>query len=683
MTDFLPSVMRVLPAVQARQIKELLQDFQAKGQVKNAEEYTAALRELSTLINADVPKPSFQRILSLVWHLCRSDAHSEMMKAVQNDIEAAFLQVDEIGNKLNDHHFLMMKGIISDVEKTLAEQEATITRLEWLASPDNEFSSALVNSFSSPLIMRIPRSELGAEDLYCDNRTQIRKTSDELPSAVIDEHGGFLVLPVENEPFIPPTDVVQLSDEDSYGTEVVVETDNDFSNLIDGERGTFWQRNVYLSTPVEKVTTVLRFNLGRGKDINQIIVEGASTEAFYINDIKGIAPDGHRISLLSTATLVDGKIRIDLDRSFVKAVVVTFSVHSYERVDYFTDTKQSLHDVFNPDNNDDFDVMPGLGGSIKEALAHNDLAKIVGVNTDIGQVPISKYLYRLALDNVWFANSKYADSAIFASRPLKIDDVGVLAVKTVEGTETDGIDNAIEYDIIKKDGPNYKETRFPIPVFGQEEVEHERLVFTKREDTAATNDVGMLRFCPYVSSSYTPQDDYPVKVYKDGQELTIGKDWYYAVAKSDLPDALFDWKGVFNGTANVFSEYKLMPQKMWIKVVNPIVKSLYTVSYTIRTSDATSDDSTIWLDKDQSIFVVEGGKVYIRKVSDGIISSKIYLQVTLRRNAASHSTTPKLLEYAVLGSAYSSSAGLREELQPSQPSQQTRGARTIAGIKEL
>ncbi len=56
-----------------------------------------------------------------------------MMKSLKNDIEAAFLQVDEIGTKVDDHHFLLMKNLIADMERGLADQENQIRRLEWLA----------------------------------------------------------------------------------------------------------------------------------------------------------------------------------------------------------------------------------------------------------------------------------------------------------------------------------------------------------------------------------------------------------------------------------------------------------------------------------------------------------------------------------------------------------------------
>ena len=69
-SKYLNSILRIMPAVQARQITDLLQDLQSKGTVRNAGEYKDKLRELSVIVNDTVPKPSFQQVRSLVWTLC-------------------------------------------------------------------------------------------------------------------------------------------------------------------------------------------------------------------------------------------------------------------------------------------------------------------------------------------------------------------------------------------------------------------------------------------------------------------------------------------------------------------------------------------------------------------------------------------------------------------------------------
>ncbi|MHA2068624.1 MAG: hypothetical protein ACXABY_30035, partial [Candidatus Thorarchaeota archaeon] len=473
---YLDSVLKVLPAVQARQITDFLNDLKVSGDVRNADEYQQKLMELATLINSTDPKPSFQQIRALVWSLATAEAHNHMMRALKNDIEASFLQVDEIGEKVDDHHFLIMKNLAADMERGLADQENMIRRLEWLAGQNNEFSVALVNAFASASLLRVARGELGAGSLYFDNRTYQSRTEIELPNAVVSEHAQKLILDNNNEPVVQPVAARLFSDANSYGTEVNTSINNDINNIIDGTRGTFWTRDVYLAEAVPKVTTVIEFDLGLAKDINYMIVEGASETPFFIESVDAIAPDGHKVNLLGVETVVNGWGRVDFDRVLVRAVQVTFATHSYTRAEYFVDKISTIHDVLSPsDAFDEVAMAKALGPLAAEVVASENLTDILNIPTGNSQ-QINSFLYPFALDNVWFGNSQYADSGIFVSKPLKDNDFGVVAVQANENIDSGTVRNSIEYEIIKRDlTPQYREIRFPIPRLEQTSVVSERL----------------------------------------------------------------------------------------------------------------------------------------------------------------------------------------------------------------
>lgn len=650
-----------MPAVQARQIADLLQDLQSKGVVRNAGEYKDKLRELSVIVNDTVPQPSFQQIRALVWSLCSSDAHNAMMQAFKNDIEAAFLQVDEIGEKLNDHHELLMKNMISDLERALDEQDNYIRKLEWLADNTNEFSFVLVNSFKSSSLLQVPRSEFGSDSLYFDNRTYEQKSSTELPSAVVSERGQKLILGITNDPVINPVGVAIHFDENSYETNVNVDIDNPTSNIIDGQRGTFWFRNVYLQDKVEKVTTVLEFDLGKGRDVNYIIIEGGTQEPFFVENIEGITPDNHRVDLDSTSTEVDGKIRIDFVRTFVRSVKVTFAVYTYHKMDYWIPEDTNVHGVL--DTGDRFNRLKRrdyLASVSREALASDNLSDLLNVPTPITN-QVNSFRYTLALDNVWFGNDLYKDSGIFVSKPLRVTNIGAMAVRADEREETGTVRNSIEYEIIKIDvSPKYKETKFSIPKLGQNSIVSERLIFTKRVDNSTIKNTGMLRFCPYIPNDYTILEEQPIKIYLNGEQLTLGSQWEYAFAKSSTVNTTLDWKQVFTPPAGGFTEYTLNPPKVWVKIINPVTNGTYTVDYTIRTSDyninyaGSNEQATLWLDKDKTVYLNKDGHVHFKQDDpDVTIESDIYLQITLRRNKSSQSSTPELYEYVVLATSYS------------------------------
>lgn len=651
MAKYLDSVLKILPAVQARQLTDLLSELKISGEVRNADEYEMKLKELASLVNSTEPKPSFSQIRALVWDYVSSDSHNIMMKALQNDIEALFSQVDQIGEKTDDHHFLVMKNLFADMERGLDDQENNIRRLEWIAGQNNEFSLALVNGFKSASINKVARSTIGADTLYFDNRTYKNKTSAELPSAIVSENGRKLLLGTSNDPAILPISVKMLTDESSYGTKIQPEVDNPISNLIDGEIGTFWTRNVYLDNVVEKVTTVLQFNIGTAKDVDYMIVQGATEVPYYVDKIEGVSPNGSLISLYETETEVSRNTRIDFQKTFLKGIKVTFSMRTYTRAEYFIDKKSSVLKVLQPnDKFNEVEKAKSLGPLATEVLSSQNLADILNIPSGESQ-QINSFLYPFALDNVWFGNSLYNDSGIFVSKPLKGNDFGVVAVQVKENIASDS-SNSIEYEIIKRDlSPKYVETKFPIPYLGQTSVVSERLILTKREGNSTISDAGALRFCPYISEDHNLLLSKPITVYENGEALNPGDDYLVAISLNNNGNAL-DWKETYED-AKTFSNYKLNPVKMWIKINNVKSNAVYTVDYDIRTSDSYTDDKTIWLDKDKTIFLSEGGRVnFRRKNPDVTIESEVYLQITLRRNDASRTTTPELNEYAILGATY-------------------------------
>lgn len=708
-SSYLDSVLKVMPAIQAKQIADLLSKLRISGEVRNAEEYAAKLQELSTLINDRDPIPSFNQITSGIWYVCESAAHNAMMESLKNDLEALFLQVNEIGGKVNDHHFLVMKNLAADLERGLADQENKVRRLEWLAGQENEFSLALVNSFVSASLLKVPRSDTLTSGLYFDNRTYSNKTKYELPSAVVDEMGEKLVLDVQNDPLVYPVSVRQLNDAYSYGTEEDVDTQKDLTNLIDGTRGTYWTRNVYLSTAVPKVTTILEFDLGTAKDINYIAIEGASAQPFVVESLKGVHPDGSTIDLISEELEVSGKTRIDFNRVFIKAFQITFAMYSYNKAEYFVPDQYKLNEIINPSsayqktartvfsntnkNVSSINAVPktsaesiasesitiskalstrvgitqiipskknfnkvqltnDLGPTVREVINSEKLADLLNIPKAESKRQINSYVYAIALDNVWAGNSKYTSDGVFVSKPLIAENLGILAVNVSENMGIGNIINSAEYQIIKRDNyPFFKEVNFPIPSLGQTHVQSERLVLTKREDQSDFEDTGQLRFCPYVK----PGNETPISVYENGNLLTFSSDYEYAIqtTTSSLGQASLKWESTNFTIASDLDNYKLATPKMWIKILRPNSSSVYTVDYEIRTSDSYTTDKDIYLDKEKLIKLSHEGRVNFRRDNlDATIESNIYLQITLRRNVATQSKSPELLEYAVLGATY-------------------------------
>lgn len=694
MARYLKSIMKIMPVVQARQLTQLLDDLRATGEVRDAEEYENALRKLSKLVNAENPVPSFRQIKALVWQLCSSDAHNVMMQATKNDIEAVFVQTDEVGRRLDDQHFLMMKSVLSELEHAVAEQEAEVRRLQLVGSPNTEFRNVLLNSFAATTLHQINRSEAGSDLLFFNNRTGHPVGEVDIPNAYVSENGKKLVLPTTNEPRILPISASLLSDSDTYGTELETAVNNKISNVIDGTRGTYWSRTVYLSEVVPRVSTKIQFDFGVGRDVNYAIIQGASHTPFFVTEMWGVSPDGHKINLmlrrastsidagesilenpLEEEIEVDGSVRIDFEQVFVKAVQIKFSYSSYEEGDFWVDNKINAHKIYDADETlkpEDFAPF------IKETLLSEDLVTKLNIPENVSQ-HINGNVYFFGLDNVWFGNGLYTDSGIFVSEPIRIENPGVVSVQTKErnvgelrtGTDEElaagnysSVKNAgsVEYELIVKrliEGAQQLE-HLPVPFLGQTRVIRERLIFTKRINDSVLLDAGPLRFCPRI----TALSD--IQIYRNDTLLQIGNSpgrYMVAFRKDGTDSTLLDWTDAPAPDIYNIRLWDLPHQRLWILINSPSPSDVYTMSYNIRTSSRSSTDiglslgetdAVIYMDDQKTIYMGDDGRLIFQPdlVSDITKTSELYLQVSLRRNTAEKAVSPEVDEFALLVAPY-------------------------------
>jgi hypothetical protein len=649
-SSYLGTLLKILPAEQTRQIVELLNELQNSGSISNPQEFNDKLKKLTSVVNKEGRiLPTFELHYALPLQVCRSSLHNGMLRSAKNDIQSAFLQTNEIGEKLEDHNALFIQNLIKDLEQSVSHQEETIKRLEWLADKSNEFRHAIVDEFKSA--RSTYRSSLESEkiyDLYFDDRTN------GIQSELFHDFAGQkLIISPKNTVIIRPTSVQHLSDQYSFHTEHDVEDPaNKLNNLLDGQRGTFWTRNVYLSEKKSKVTTVLQFDLDTAKDISYLYIESGTSEPFSISSVLSVSPEGNQISLLSEKIEVDGRIRIDFDNVLTKSVIVFFETTTYKKEDYFTRKDVEILDVF--ESEDVFSRLlkkEKLGQVTRQVVFSDTLADACLIPEDTVAKEIQSYKYTFSLDNVWFGNENYNDSGMFVSKPLSIESVGTVGINVKESINSfGGVSDSIEYDITRVDNyPSYRVTTLPVPPANITSVTSERLIFTGQLYDSTVNDLCFLRFCPLVPHDWTIGDDNPIKVYKNGELLAIGTDWELSVKSIDsgTGHALSFESSFLNITD--FSEWNLLPQKMYIVIKNIDPNAVYTANYNIRFSDSVNSD-TVWLDKEKTAWLNKDKIVF--KKENSSINSDLYLIVKMRRNLASKYSTPKLHEYSLLGSSY-------------------------------
>lgn len=635
---YLDSLLKTLPAVQARQITDILSDLQTKGQITSLEDYQNKLQELGSVVNDINPTPSFVQIKALVWQLCRSQAYNKMLQAAKNDVVAAFSQVKEIGEKVEDHNYLFVENLLQSLEKSILDKEAFVKKTKWLHDQNNEFNKALVDTFL--VKNQTERNSITSATLFFNNRTFKQTDKALLPDAVIDTKAGKLLLDANKDNRISPANVIIESNFNSYQTQQDVNL-SELKNVIDQKPNTYWVQDTYLEKPVDKVDAVLKFSFDGGRDISYIAIESGSSYPIKITKIEGVTPSSNIMSLFSGSEEVLKKKKIFFDKALVKDVIVTFSVSEYRKANYYVDTDSLVNDVFiNPSNVfDRIHDAQKISSVVKKALQSENIAKICNVSEKSGKA-VDAYVYSLSLDNIYFGNPDYKNSGVFVSRPMRIKNPGILSVFATDNSDVYGC--SIEYDLIRSDSrPKQKNTILPVPKYKQTSVVHERLLLSSQENSSTLNDVGFLRFCPMVPFDWDLREEKPVKIYKNGQEIYLGTDWRFAISKTG---GSFDWRTSFIH-ARDFDDYKLFPTRMYILIESPDLNAVYTVSYTIRN---TQKDKIVWMDKDKNSYLTSSGILFIEDSS--YTESQVYLQATLRTN--DKTTIPTVDEFSILGNSY-------------------------------
>lgn len=641
--QYLNSILNILPAVQARQISELLGKLQQAGTIKNAEEYEAKLTELTSLLNNPNPTPSFTQIKALIWSLCSSDAHNVMMSSAKNDIESSFLQIDELGQRIEEHYQFFISNLFGSLEKSLNEQEDKISELEKISSLNNEFSVAFANSFGTSKKTGYTK---GTEFLFFDNRTLEILPEIEIPHATIDENGKRLVLKSSNSKILP-VDVKIHSDKYSFNNNYHSQFYSDLTNIIDGKIGTYWSQDIYLDEPKKEVHCVLEFTFGTAKDINYCVIEGASSAPFYAKEVYGISSGGYR-TLLASDVLIEGKKKIYFNSINLSSILITFSTKDYKRAEYFSVSEKNTSALFDGSNIYAKLVKnESLSDLIYNTLSSTQLSDICNIPVK-ASIPIDKYIYNIALDNVYFGLSLYEGSGIYISPKMEVNSVGSIAIESTEILNTEDTKNSVEYELIKIDNyPKYSETKIPIPKYKASDIVDERLVLLKTSKSSIINDIGELRFLPYIPYQEQYSEDF-IQVYENGKLLSLNNgDWQFSISKEQ--DEYY-WRSTFNNIS--FSDYKFNPKKTLIKISNPKFNAIYTCSYRIRTSDDSDNSGVlnkIWLDREDSIYLSKDNIVRFNKNK---LDSSLYLQITLRRNNSIESSLVSLDNYTMLVSKY-------------------------------
>ncbi len=349
-------------------------------------------------------------------------------------------------------------------------------------------------------------------------------------------------------------------------------------------------------------------------------------------------------------------------------LILTFNQKHALYIQYEEKTINNNFNLTSSENTADVNVSNILGilqNQIKSSALLSNAFMLT--NTIIPGREVQYFDYEVGFDNIRVGFAEYADASIFASDSFRVNDLHQIALKSLElrpveisgvvsfikDTYLDpGVNNffhgSIEYYSVIKNFDSLDNlidiNTVPILPIGSENIFFERLVLSNKLNSDIFN-TGKLLFFTY----FTP-DNPNIFVYRNGTLLEYIKDWI--IADYPITNTILPPTGI--------------PNSIGIKILNPNVYDIFTVSYTPVTTTTRADPTTLGnlavnedintvniidLVGDASIRMGENNILFLNsKKNNGntVAYSIIALVIVLRRNSENIDLSPSVSEYTFL-----------------------------------
>lgn len=625
MGRYLDEFISVIPAIQGKQILEILNTARDVGEVRTLDEFQARLQELTETLQGTDPQPTFELIKAVIGKPIRGDAFNLQITSAINDLETAFKEIQNVAEVLQIHKTLINENILNNLKFAINDLETKIAIQEFLNSDVSGFTKAQFNTFKQSQTLSTKRSDLVASDTYVDNQTGLPIAS--AFDGTVDIVGEKLIMAPKRTKFITSRNARSVFDAQTRLTELNVEfPGSNVRNIIDNQTGTYWIYPVLLGAPdKEGIIAKVELELPGYQDINFLEFEPATLAAFTLEKVIYTDVNSEDQTLEIDELFINKNVRVDFSVVTTKKLVFHFRQKSYKHIQYSFNQNSRLWEraISNTDMTlDDIDKTI-LNDDLLETLNAEQLRDLNDIAEPVPFQDVNMYEYLVGFDNIRVGFTQYENTSIFVSSVLEGSKIGILGLRARENRLESITSNfpitSFEYSIFKQnfasDGSLVDSEKFQIIPAAQQSISHERLIFN--ETTLLNKDTATLRFYPTGT----------ILVYKDFN-LT------------PLVEAL-DYIVIDNGS--------LTPKEYKIQLVNPSPTSIYTISY-IQAISGTSTGSEIWLNKQRTMKLTRGNIIEFtnERPNATVATSKVFLTVLFRNNSTIDTETPSLEEYRLL-----------------------------------
>jgi len=650
-----------LPKTQGDQILRLLTKKRDSGEIRTVAEFKERLQELTTKLLSEHLQPTLQLYKAVGGEDIFSEEYNDMLERVNDDLEAAFAETDNIEEILAAHNNIILNAALKSLRFGVNKLEAQIALYEFIHQSGYGFDDALYNTFKKTEESTTPRQAQAAGLLYVDPRTGSEITSSY--DAFIDEVGERLIMSADQVRYIPVQSANWLSNSNSIRSELDVSfPHSNINNILDNTRNTFWVVPILQSyVRKEGARAEIELVMGTSQDVNFVEIEPAVKFPLRLLGVDYVDGSNTRLSTNISELFIDGPVRLNFERVTCRSLIIRVAQDNFTETQFQQKGVDSLFQRAVAGEKDlKIDTL-SVSNALENILSSDFVLTELFAAQAQGTKICKYYEYIIGFDNLRAGYSVYADKAIYVSPKKALDKPGIISLKTLEtrpvktGDETVFIPRTFSYPVRSNDEDlklyhssieyflaiqSYSTTGLlvstdlvPMLPLGAERIYHERLVFTHRTSTGYFyNNAGRLMF--YADSS----DSSDFIVYKNG---VVTSSWEFVDPSSST--------GLTNNTPNNGT-----PMSLGISLLDePSPMDIYTVSYSPMVSNTpiVPNDTTILYNIDLT------GDLGLRTITDNVIAvepkrrgfdidrADCYLVVIMRRNAADPNASPSLEEF--------------------------------------
>ena len=526
----LKEIPSLVNAVQGNKILQKVNQLKADGAFKTEEEYQEELKRQMIQIAGSQNKPiySYAPIMAGAAH---SEYINKSMEDIVIDLNVLFSEISYLFSKIKSHEIFFDRSVEELLNLTnRLEKELEAAQIE--AGLDNVYNKVVYNSFLDASTRLSLINKISSE-MYYDNR--IENKVDETELAEINTTCGTLELPTFKKNNIKIANIDIVSTETTVSEYDIQLPSNSTDSLTSDKKSEIWSYHILTRNRLKDPAKLsLEVDLGDKQEINNIFLSPNTSVPVLLDSIK-YEDEGRNEKEIE----IDSSLLTE-DRMFVfpsviaRRLKITFKQDRSDFIPLSTTQQWNTLDDIHRDPSLNVSLS-SIESNIKEQIKDPSIKGILGLNGSKNESSILLNKYSFSFNSIKVGMSDYQDIGYFVSKQEKTKPVSIIAIETNESIDTlkhpitgkSMPSGSIEYDIIKRDysksGQLLSSTVIPVVKTGTNIINGEMCPF-------AISKTITTRFKAHSNAG----DGTAIKVFRNGEELIRGVDWFFPDRKDFL-----------------------------------------------------------------------------------------------------------------------------------------------------